>query len=462
MARYIFILGTNWRLSLAEINNVIEKSPYEGRIMDYSASAAIVEFENEISKDEHFARLIFRLGGTQKIGRYLDFVDLRTLQSAFPEEVTSDHSIQIRQRKQIARTLRDMSYLIFGKIQPLKYFYANSIYGITFQKPYYKTLVRHFLPFVNKEWTKILKSKGAKNALYYRYPEDRIRKGTLNPLFPHHFFAYKLYEDHRKEILYAMTEEGMYIGYTINVSNSNEIKKIDEHRPYKDAKSSIPPKFAKIMIELLKLNMPLASNRILDPFCGSGTILMFAHSQGIQTYGLDIDSRRINGTKKNLKWISKILENPRKTPAQHFKEGNISTLSQQYKDMKFDGIISEPFLLPFYRELPRYNDVVPIVEKTVIPSYTSLFTEGFKVLKVNRRIVVTAPSVETVDGGRYRIDLEGIARQHGFESVPIYGEKYIAEKSDQDLELYSDNNSLYDDKSEFIRREFHVFEKVAK
>ena len=130
--------------------------------------------------------------------------------------------------------------------------------------------------------------------------------------------------------------------------------------------------------------------------------------------------------------------------------------------MKFDGIISEPFLLPFYRELPRYNDVGPIMEKTVIPSYTSLFTEGFKVLKTNHRIVVTAPSVETVDGGRYRMDLEGIARHHGFESVPVYGEKYIAEKSDQDLQLYSDNNSLYDDKSEVIRREFHVFEKVEK
>ncbi|MHA1110666.1 MAG: methyltransferase domain-containing protein [Promethearchaeota archaeon] len=461
MAKYIFILGTNWRLSLAEINNVIEKPPYEGRIADYSASAAIVEFENEKIKDENFARLIFRLGGTQKIGKYLDFVDLRTLQSAFPEEVTSDQSIQIRQRKQIARTLKDLAYPIYGKIQPLKYFFANSIYGITFQKPYYKTLVQHFLPFVNKEWMKILKSKGAKNALYYRYPEDRIRKGTLNPLFPHHFFAYKLYEEIRKEILYTMTEEGLYIGYTINVSNSNEIKKIDENRPYKDAKSSIPPKFAKIMIELLNLNQPLASNRILDPFCGSGTILMFAHTQGIQTYGLDIDPSRINGTKKNLKWISKILENPRKTPAQNYQVGDISKLSQQFEGKKFEGIISEPFLLPFYRELPRYNDVAPIMEKTVIPSYTALFTEGFKVLKPNRRIVVTAPSVETIDGGRFRMDLEGMARQYGFDSIPIYSEKYIAEKSDQDLQLYSDNNSLYDDKSEVIRREFHVFEKVV-
>ena len=189
---------------------------------------------------------------------------------------------------------------------------------------------------------------------------------------------------------------------------------------------------------------------------------MFAHSQGIQTFGLDIDSSRINGTKNNLKWISKILENPRKTPAQNYKVGNINQLSKHFENTKFDGIISEPFLLPFYRELPRYKEVAPIMEQTVIPSYTALFTEGFKVLKLNRRIVVTAPSVETLDGGRFRMDLEAMARNYGFDSVPIYGEKFIAEKSDQDLQLYSDNNSLYDDKSNVIRREFHVFEKVVK
>ncbi len=462
MSRYIFILGKNWRLSLAEINNAIEKPPYVGRITDYSASAAIVEFEKEISKDPNFDNLMFHLGGTQKIGKLVDFIDLRTLLAAFPEEVTLEQTIQNKQRKFISNTLKDTCYPIYGKIESMKYFTANSIYGITFQKPYYKTLVQHFLPFVNKEWVKILKSKGAKSALYYRYPEDRIRKGTLNPIFPHHFYAYKLYQDNRKEILYVMTEEGLYIGYTINVTNANEIKKIDEHRPYKDLKASIPPKFAKMMIEFLNLSRPYASNRIIDPFCGSGTLLMFALSQGIQIYGSDIDEEKIKGTMRNLKWISQILESQPKIPTKQFQIGDIKTLSRRFDNVKFDGIITEPYLVPFYRELPRYNDVVPIMEGKVIPSYKMLFSEGFEILKPLRRIVVTAPSIETVDGGRFRIDLDGFAKEFGFRSVPIYGNKFIAEKSDQDLQLFSDNNSLYDDKSEVIRREFHVFEKVGK
>lgn len=457
MVRYIFILGSNWRLSLAEINNLIEKPPYEGKITDYSASAAIVDFEQE-PKDKNFDRLMFQLGGTQKVGKLVDFVDLSTLQGAFPEEST-DVSAQAKQRRYISNVLKDASYPIYGKIEPLKYFTANSVYGIAFQNPYYKTLVQHFLPFVNKQWMRILKSKGAKNAIYYRYPEDRIQKGTLNPLFPHHFFAYKLYEDYRKEILYAMTEEGMYIGYTINVSNSNEIKQLDEIRPFKDPKSSIPPKFAKIMIDLLNLNRPLSSNRILDPFCGAGTILMFAHQQRIQTYGLDIDQDRTKGTVKNLKWLSTILENPQKIQSSNYKTGDISSLTKLFENTMFDGIISEPFLLPFYRELPHYNDVLSVMEKKVIPNYDLLLSEGFKALKAKHRLIVTSPSVETLDGGRFRISLEEMALKQGFQAVSIYGKKFVAEKSDQDLQLFMDKKSLYDDKSETIRREFHVFEK---
>ena len=462
MARFIFILGTNWRLSLAEINNFIEKSPYEGRITDYSASAAIVEFEQDNIKDENFDRLMFRLGGTQKIGKLVEFVDLRTLQGAFPENITPDTTIQAKHRRFISNVLKDASYPIYGRIQQLKYFTANSIYGITFQKPYYKTLVQHFLPYVNKQWMKILKNKGAKNAEYYRYPEERIKKGTLNPLFPHHFWAYKLFQEHRKEILYVMTEEGMHIGFTINVSNSNEIKKIDENRPFKDPKSSIPPKFAKMMIEFLNLKRPYASSRILDPFCGAGTILMFAHTQGIQTYGLDIVESRIRGAAKNIKWLSKILENPRKTPASQYKVGDIANVDKVFSNINFDGIISEPFLLPYYRELPRFRELEQQMQQTVIPNYTLLFSSGSKILKPKCRIVVTSPAVETVDGGRYRLQIERIANNHGFKAVPIYGNKFIAEKSDQDLQLFSDKKSLYDDKSEVIRREFHVFEKIEK
>ena len=92
----------------------------------------------------------------------------------------------------------------------------------------------------------------------------------------------------------------MYIGYTINVTNSNEMKDLDERRPYKDAKSSIPPKFAKIMIDLLDLNRPYSSNRILDPFCGAGTTVIACLKEGRQFIGADIDEQSVAKSKSRL------------------------------------------------------------------------------------------------------------------------------------------------------------------
>ena len=83
---------------------------------------------------------------------------------SLPQDIQFDDTIKKTTRairkygtthKFISNTLRDASYPIYGKIQSQKYFTANSIYGITFQKSYYKTLVQHFLPFVNKQWMKM-------------------------------------------------------------------------------------------------------------------------------------------------------------------------------------------------------------------------------------------------------------------------------------------------------------------
>ncbi len=47
MIRFLFVLGSNWRLSLAEIDNVLKNAPqFKGRITDYSANIAIVEFDD--------------------------------------------------------------------------------------------------------------------------------------------------------------------------------------------------------------------------------------------------------------------------------------------------------------------------------------------------------------------------------------------------------------------------------
>ena len=70
MERFIFILGSNWQLSIAELDNVLKNSYFKGKITDYSANIAIVEFET-LHEEKYFInnlmQLQFLLGGTQKI-----------------------------------------------------------------------------------------------------------------------------------------------------------------------------------------------------------------------------------------------------------------------------------------------------------------------------------------------------------------------------------------------------------
>jgi len=53
MLNYLFILGSNWILSLSELDIILQREEYKGKIKDYSACAAIVEFDQgELTLDK--------------------------------------------------------------------------------------------------------------------------------------------------------------------------------------------------------------------------------------------------------------------------------------------------------------------------------------------------------------------------------------------------------------------------
>ena len=53
MNRFIFVLGSNWQLSLAELDNFLKNSQIKGRITDYSANIAVVEFD-DLHKNKYY------------------------------------------------------------------------------------------------------------------------------------------------------------------------------------------------------------------------------------------------------------------------------------------------------------------------------------------------------------------------------------------------------------------------
>jgi tRNA G10 N-methylase Trm11 len=464
MKKVLFILGRNWRLALSEIDIYLQTTKYRGNILDYSTTVAVVEFQQEQEIDD-LADLMTRLGQSQKIGMMLDFIPEETLQAAYPPDIEENRSQIYNSRKYIDNTLKDIYYEIFREPEGKKLFIANSIYPIEFTDPYYKLLVKHFLQYANKFFNTYMKEKGAKQAVYYKYPENEIESGNLNPIFPHHFETYELYKPDRAELLYCHTEQGMYLGKTVVVIDSNFQKKIDENRPYKDFRQTIPPKFAKYLLSLLNLSEPLEDKKILDPFCGTGTNLMFAYIQGFEVYGADVEETQVIGTRQNIKYTANQLEEDikEKELQDHIKVCPMDKLDTTFPARFFDGIITEPVLLPFYREKPHIADVQQEVNKSVIPIYKKFLGQAYSLLKGSKRLALVAPIIHTQEKKRVHIPLANTAKEVGFIPIPIMNPNRLPTVTRESLDVKADTNvTFFDWGTERIGREFFLFQKPSR
>ena len=465
MDKFIFVLGSNFKLSLAELANVLNFSRFKGKIVDYSANIAVVEFE-DLHKNKHYINdlmeLQYILGGIQKISKVFDFVHINTLMEAFPSHIEK-YKVVDKTRSKILTLINNSLPKMFKRIKNEKLFFAVSIYPNFYDEEYYKTvLVKHLLPFLNKEIMNLLRELGAKKALYYKYPEENMQSGNLNPLFPHNLIKYGLFNEDRAEIIFGITEEGMYIGRTYSCDDPSYKKKIDEERPFKEFKSSISPKLAIIMLNFLNLFEERESKKILDPFVGNGTILLLATIEDFQVYGTDNDAQKVHNTYRNLNWLFNDLEE--EIPYQlknRIKQVEIKNLSEHFEKSYFDGIVTEPDLGPFFRTKPYYKEAMDLVQNKLIPLYSHTFREAEIILKPSGRIAIIAPIISTIDGGDVYMNIEKIAINNNFKVVPMMDLERITNKSNQRLQFQKSQVRAFLDakKGQVIKRKIFVFEK---
>lgn len=102
------------------------------------------------------------------------------------------------------------------------------------------------------------------------------------------------------EFLITIKNGIAHIGVTIEVQNPDLWTKIDMERPRRNAKNGmLPPKLAEILVHLAGTNV----HTLLDPFCGSGTVLEAAGRNKIPVvYGSDNLPLIVDDAKQNLAW----------------------------------------------------------------------------------------------------------------------------------------------------------------
>lgn len=358
--KYIFILGKNPELSIAEIKAVFPVLQEIGRGKNFLVA------EGEIDSIEAIARL----GGTIKIGEVIG------------SQIDQEKIVEVIENK------KGEGKAIFG----------FSFYGI---KPVFK---------IGMEIKRILREKGINSRLV------TSREETLSSVIV------------KKEKCLDFLVLPGFIGLTITVQDFEEYGIRDFGRPRSDNYSGmLPPKAAKMMINLSGANL---ADKILDPFCGSGTILTEAAALGFgDLVGSDNSAKAVEDTKENLEWTIKKIQDTRnkeqknsKFPAlpvgRQIPNSNIfqcdaQELSRKLAEKSIDAIITEPYLGPPIRGGESEREIEKIMSE-LGNLYLASFHEFKKVLKPDGKVVMIFPEWH-LDYKIYRLDLASKIEDLGFK-----------------------------------------------
>ena len=98
----------------------------------------------------------------------------------------------------------------------------------------------------------------------------------------------------RVTFLTVITDEKIWFGRLL--SESDSIWLAHSQRPYVTS-SSLPARLARVLVNLVAS----PGDSLLDPCCGTGTIVMSAAHSGIRAVGYDVNPRMVGATTKNLR-----------------------------------------------------------------------------------------------------------------------------------------------------------------
>jgi len=251
------------------------------------------------------------------------------------------------------------------------------------------------------------------------------------------------------EIILIQSSNQILLGHTLAVQPFKELSFRDYGRPNRDDRSGmLPPKLAQIMINLA--GIPVQTHydaSILDPFCGSGTILTEAMLMGYNNLiGSDISKKAIQNTEKNINWIiSKFKIQNSKFKIFNY---NASLISQGLKPNSIDAIVTEPYLGP-QRGKININKVIPELEQL----YSKALKEFKKILKPNSKVVMIWPTFVKTSAGK---PIFTNPRLSDFKIINSIPKQFINHPV---IKLTNRNTIIYGRKNQKVWREIVVLTK---
>jgi len=393
--KYFFVLGNNKTLSVSEIISVFSEAN-TGDLL--GGGVFVFEVKNEIDAQS----LIKKIGGTIKIGLIVK---------------------EIHELKQ-GSIINEVK-----KIANINNFEGKFKYGIS---NYGKTKVN------TKQLAMELKKHLRENNVSCRWVTSK--ENTLSSVV----VEQNSLTDKGLEIVLLKHQNKVLVGKTLAVQPFKDLSKRDYGRPARDDESGmLPPKLAQIMINLSQCSN---DSVLLDPFCGSGTILTEAMLMGYKKLvGTDVSKKAITDTKKNIGWISQNIECD--TPNIQLNVISATDLSKHIKLSSVDAIVTEPFLGP-QRGYLDLNKIKKELEKL----YSDAIKEFKKVLKPDGKIVMLWPV--------FKIGKNGQNISPSINGLKIINSISSELLNKQNIELTKRNTIIYGREGQRVWREVVVLKKI--
>jgi tRNA G10 N-methylase Trm11 len=338
MKTYFFQLGNTPELSMTELNAVIG-SEFVERISDQIAKA-------RIDSEERAKELVNLLGGTVKVIKEIERVDTLTIPE-LKEKIV--HYLSL---------IADGGKIHFG----------------------FSELGRDHLEKIDGFDLKSMLQKQGTNSRYVEGSRYGLSAAIL------------IHKRRVKEVYLISSHDGVYLGETIGVQDIDDWTNKDRNKPYYDRKKGmLPPKVALMMVNIAIGDNPIQEDRkniLLDPFCGTGTILFEGLLTNIDVLGSDLDLDASNGSRKNIEWLAEGY------PFTHeYKVINFDATKIPPQKEEIQYIVTEPFL-----GQPKPNTAkLPYIYKGLEKMYIGAFKHWKSLLADGASVVIIFPTVTTAD-----------------------------------------------------------------
>jgi len=388
--RYLFISGKNWKLSLAELVSYLQARSIGFEVTEFSRSFFTLKTETALE-----ASVIDELGGILKIAQVHATIPSERVAEAFLKT-----NKQAKKEFQFAFPLDAIAEQM-PTAESGKAVFGVSVY---WEQPEFRPVGAAIQRYLGSAMKDELKAQ-EKNARFMGFPKDREHP----QLTAVEVLKQGLVENHA-EVLLCIGKHETSIGTTVGVHNPFEFQKRDVDKPVQRKIFAIPPRIAKIMVNLTQCTQ---GKVFLDPFCGVGTILQEALLAKAKVIGLDVNRWCIEASKRNLEWL---VDEYTLTEADYVVvQGDSRKLTSKIRD-DIDCIATEPDLGPALRETPT----VPYAEKIIEdlrPLYTDFLSEAHKILTPTGYIALVTPSIKTRSGRSVNLGIKEMAEQLGFKTV---------------------------------------------